>query len=125
MYTVAVRRDFSAQHFLVGDDWGEENKPHTHHYIVEIKLEGPDLDANGYLLDICDIESVLATQVGKYEDKILNNLTEFKNINPSLEHFARILCKTITAQIQTSNLSAIAIKIWENEMAWAEFHEKL
>lgn len=124
MYTVAVRRDFTARHFLVGDDWGEENRPHAHHYVVEIRLEGPALDGHGYLVDICDVESVLDTQVGCYKGKTLNELPEFKNLNPSLEHFSRILCKTIATQVETRNLTAIAIKVWENESAWAEFRKE-
>jgi hypothetical protein len=34
MYTVAVKRDFIASHFLVGGDWGSENERHAHHYVV-------------------------------------------------------------------------------------------
>ena len=125
MYTVAVRRDFTAQHYLVGDDWGDENKPHTHHYVVEIKLEGRELDKHGYLVDICDIESVLESQVDYYRGRVLNELPEFINLNPSLEHFARIFCKTIATQIQSEPLTAIAMKIWENKMAWAEYRKKI
>jgi 6-pyruvoyltetrahydropterin/6-carboxytetrahydropterin synthase len=43
MYTVAVKRDFVAQHFLVGGDWGAENQKHSHHYEVELQLEGATL----------------------------------------------------------------------------------
>jgi 6-pyruvoyltetrahydropterin/6-carboxytetrahydropterin synthase len=39
MYTVAVQRDFISGHFLVGGDWGAENKPHAHHYVVEVRLD--------------------------------------------------------------------------------------
>ena len=31
MYKVAVTREFIANHFLIGGDWGDENKPHAHH----------------------------------------------------------------------------------------------
>ena len=27
MYTVAVRRDLIARHYLIGGDWGAENNP--------------------------------------------------------------------------------------------------
>ena len=30
MYTVSVKRDFIARHFLIGGDWGRENEPHAH-----------------------------------------------------------------------------------------------
>jgi 6-pyruvoyltetrahydropterin/6-carboxytetrahydropterin synthase len=31
MYTVTITRDFVAQHFLIGGDWGAENQWHSHH----------------------------------------------------------------------------------------------
>jgi 6-pyruvoyltetrahydropterin/6-carboxytetrahydropterin synthase len=31
MYVVAVKREFDAQHFLIGGDWGPENEIHSHH----------------------------------------------------------------------------------------------
>lgn len=124
MYTVAVRRDLIARHFLVGGDWGEENNPHAHHYSIEVKLEGRNLDPHGYLTDICDIETVLETQVQYYRDTMLNDLPEFEALNPSIEHFARLICQKIAAQIQTGRLTAIAVRIWENDIAWAEFRHE-
>lgn len=125
MYSVAVQRDFFARHFLVGGDWGPENEPHAHHYVVEVRLEGRKLNEHGYLVDICEIESVLDTQIDYYRDKTINSLPEFEGLNPSLEHFARILCRAIVNTIQTRNLSVFAVKIWENNEAWAEYRENL
>ncbi|HNU72795.1 MAG TPA: 6-carboxytetrahydropterin synthase, partial [Thermodesulfobacteriota bacterium] len=56
MYSVAVRQAFSASHYLIGDDWGEESKLHQHDYLVEVCLEGQHLDAHFYLADISDIK---------------------------------------------------------------------
>jgi len=125
MYTIAVKRDLIASHFLVGGDWGNENELHAHHYVVEVRLEGRQLDQHGYLADICDIESVLDSQVNYYRDKTLNELPEFKDLNPSIEHFARILCQNLAAQIRTDQLDALSVKIWENDMAWAAFRKEL
>ena len=125
MYTVAVKRDFIASHFLVGGDWGNENEHHAHHYVVEVRLEGRKLDHHGYLTDICDIESVLDSQVSYYQDKTLNELPEFTELNPSIEHFARILCKNLASLIRIDNLASLTVKIWENDIAWAEFREEL
>lgn len=121
MYTVAVRRDFVAQHFLIGGDWGAENKWHSHHYQVEVQLEGESLDQHGYLVDIVDIEENLETLVGRYRDKTLNDLPEFEGLNPSIEHFSRIFCQKLAKRITASTLSGITIKIWENDIAWASY----
>ena len=121
MYTVAVKRDFVAQHFLIGGDWGPENEWHSHHYVVELQLSGPTLDQHGYLVDIVDIEANLEALVAYYKDKTLNDLPEFAGLNPSIEHFARILTTQLAERIQADTLSDLTVKIWENEIAWASY----
>lgn len=121
MYKVAVKRDFVAQHFLIGGDWGAENEWHSHHYYVEVQLAGAELDQHGYLVDIVDIETNLEALVVYYRDKTLNDLPEFAGLNPSIEHFARIFCQTMAERIQAPNLSEIAVQMWENEIAWASY----
>lgn len=122
MYTVAVKRDFVAQHFLIGGDWGPENEWHSHHYQVEVQLAGEALDQHGYLVDIVDIETNLETLVAYYRDKTLNDLPEFAGLNPSIEHFARVFCQALANRIQAPNLREMRLKIWENEIAWASYH---
>ena len=121
MYKVAVKRDFVAQHFLIGGDWGAENEKHSHHYVVELQLEGPILDEHGYLVDIVDIEANLDALVAHYRDRTLNDLPEFAGLNPSIEHFARILVESLADRIQTPTLTALTVVIWENEIAWASY----
>lgn len=125
MYTVAVKRDFVAQHFLVGGDWGPENERHSHHYQVEVQLRGDRLNRHGYLVDIVDIEAHLEALVEYYRDRTLNELPEFAGLNPSIEHFARILCESLADRIIAPTLKAIGVKIWEAEIAWASFHKDL
>jgi len=121
MYQVAVKRDFIAQHFLTGGDWGAENQPHSHHYTLELTLEGARLDQHGYLVDIVEIEQALEALVGHYRDHMLNEMPEFNGLNPSIERFAHLLCHTLSERIQAENISAVQVKVWENEIAWASY----
>jgi len=121
MYSVAVKRDFVAQHYLIGGDWGTENEKHSHHYVVELRLDGAALDQHGYLVDIVEIEQYMDTMVAYYRDNTLNDLPEFAGLNPSIEHFARILCQTMTNRISAPNISAVTMIIWENDIAWASY----
>ena len=121
LYSVAVKRDFVAQHFLIGGDWGAENFKHSHHYAVEVQLEGETLDRHGYLVDIVDIEKHLNDLVARYRDQTLNDLPEFSGLNPSIEHFSRLLCESLAARIKADTLARIAVKLWENEIAWASY----
>ena len=122
MYMVAVKRDFDAQHFLIGGDWGPENELHEHHYQVELQLQGATLDQHGYLVDIVDIERHLDALIEHFQGQILNELVEFEGLNPSIEHFSRIMCMSLSGDIKEANISRITIKLWENEIAWASFH---
>lgn len=124
MYTLAVKRDFIAQHYLIGGDWGPENELHSHHYRVELQLRGSELDEHGYLVDIVGVEAELDKIVAGYRDQTLNQLPQFTDLNPSIERFARILCHSLSDRIQAPNISMITVKVWENEIAWASYEMK-
>jgi 6-pyruvoyl-tetrahydropterin synthase len=124
MYQVSVKRDFVSEHFLIGGDWGPENQAHSHNYQVEVQLEGVTLDQHGYLVDIVEIKAHLEFLLNYFRNRTLNELQEFAGLNPSLEHFARIFCQSLSSRIAAPNLSAITVKLWEDESAWAAYRQE-
>ena len=124
MYELGIRRNFIARHFLVGGDWGPENFPNSHHYVLELQLEGKELDQHGYLVDIVDVEKQLDEIVNYYKDEMLNEKLEFAGLNPSLENFARIIATSLSDRIRAKNISEIKVVLWENESAWAAYELK-
>jgi 6-pyruvoyltetrahydropterin/6-carboxytetrahydropterin synthase len=121
-YTVGVLRDFVAQHFLFGGDWGRENQLHSHHYRMEAIFEGEKLDRHGYLLDIAVVKTQLDAVVERFRDRTLNDLPELGGGNPGLEPFARVLAESLAGRLDTAGLSGLRIKLWENEEAFATYH---
>ena len=121
IYALGARRDFVARHFLIGGDWGPENFPNSHHYILELQLEGRELDQHGYLVDIVDVEKHLDEIVDYYKEQMLNDKPEFAGLNPSIEHFARILATSLSERIKAANISIVKVVLWENESAWAAY----
>jgi 6-pyruvoyltetrahydropterin/6-carboxytetrahydropterin synthase len=124
MYELGIKRDFIARHFLIGGDWGPENFPNSHHYVLELRLEGSELDQHGYLVDIIDVEKHLDEIVDYYKDQMLNEKLEFSGLNPSIENFARILAISLNEQIKAENISELKVVLWENESAWAAYELK-
>lgn len=121
MYTVAVTRDFIANHFLVGGDWGRENATHAHHYVVEISVESDTLNQHGYLVDIVDLEEALDQIVDDFRDSLLNDKPAFAGLNPSLEHFSRIIAERLVSLLHETPKGSLAVKLWENETCWAGY----
>ena len=121
MYTLAVRKDFIARHYLIGGDWGPENYPNSHHYLLELRLAGDSLDQHGYLVDIVEVDKHLGEVVGYYNEKMLNDLPEFAGINPSIEHFSRFLCEAFNERLSFANISKVKVVLWENDTAWVSY----
>lgn len=123
MYSLGVRRDFIASHFLIGGDWGAENFPHSHHYVCEVIIESATLDQHGYLVDIVAVEASLDQVIGYFKDSLLNDKVEFAGLNPSIEHFSRILCEKLLSGINPPGEGVLTIKLWENDTCWASFRQ--
>lgn len=120
MYRLAITRDFIARHFLIGGDWGAENFEHSHHYKVQVLLQGASLDAHGYLVDIVELEAALQETIARYRDRTLNELAPFADRNPSLERFARLLYEDLRDRPVLRDLS-LAVTLWENNRDWAAY----
>lgn len=123
MYTLAVTRDFIANHYLVGGDWGAENFPHAHNYVVEVSIESNQLDKHGYLVDIVEVEAAFTLVVDYFRDSLLNDKQEFFGLNPSIEHFSRIISEKLLPLINPPGTGSLVVKLWENASCWAAFRQ--
>jgi 6-pyruvoyltetrahydropterin/6-carboxytetrahydropterin synthase len=74
-------------------------------------------------VDIVEIEAALKDQVDYFRDSMLNDKPEFAGLNPSLEHFSRILNERLLAGITPPGHGALTVKLWENESCWAAFRQ--
>ncbi len=119
MFRVAVRRHFTARHFLIGGDWGSENQPHEHSYALEVRLEGPCLDRRGFLMDIVEVKGRMDGIMNRLKDRLLNGLPEFAGLNPSIEQLADQCCRWFLDGLKKPPVSAVEVRVFENEDTWA------
>ena len=120
MYHLGTQREFIARHFLIGGDFGAENFEHSHAYRLEIFLTGPSLDRHGYLIDLIDLERAVDEVVALYRERLLNETPAFSGLNPSIEHFSRILHEALMARLEVPSLT-LRVKLWENGRDWAGY----
>lgn len=125
MYQIAVRRDFSAKHFLMGENRGKEGRPHSHQYTVELSLEGPELNEEGFLVDIDVVKGRLDLLLSRIEDQNLNSLPEIAGTNPSIERLAAYICDGIEIEDGCAELASMTVKVWEDDEAWASCRRDL
>jgi 6-pyruvoyltetrahydropterin/6-carboxytetrahydropterin synthase len=125
MYTVGVQREVITQHYLIGAGFGPENQRHSHVYRIEFRLAGGHLDGHGFLADIDAMTAGLDEVLAGIRDKTLNDLPEFEGLNPSIEHLARILCRTLRSRFLDVRLREATVTVWESPWAWAAHTETL
>jgi 6-pyruvoyltetrahydropterin/6-carboxytetrahydropterin synthase len=125
MYSLGMRREFSARHYLEGGDWGAENIEHPHRYRMELILEAESLDRHGFLVDIVEVADHLDSVVVYFQDKTLNTLAVFSELNPSIERLARVLHDAFRERLAHLALDAMTVTIWEDEIAWTSYRAKL
>ena len=125
MYKLRLKRSFVAQHYLTVPDCGPENEWHSHAYALELVLRGHELDKHGYLVDIDHVKAEIDVILKRFRDATLNDDPDFAGLNPSVEHFARIVCQYLRDTLKRSNLDYLTVKIWEDEEAWASFETEL
>ena len=119
MFRLCFQRDFTARHFLTGGDWGPENALHAHRYRIEWELRAPELNVHGYLVDLVEVERSLGDALDRYRGALLNELPEFAGMNPSLERFVKLLWDRLSASLPP--VVSCAVRLWENESAWAGY----
>jgi 6-pyruvoyltetrahydropterin/6-carboxytetrahydropterin synthase len=125
MYSLGVRREFSARHYLVGGDWGDENIEHSHRYRMELVLEALALDRHGFLVDIVEVEGYLEEITALFRGKILNELAAFAGLNPSIERLATVIHAAFRDRLGHLSLAGLAVTIWEDDIAWTSYRTAL
>lgn len=121
MYQLSIRKDFVAQHYLIVPDCGPENINHSHVYALELLIQGDELDQYGYLVDIDVVKSEMNKVIGRYRDKTLNETPSFLGLNPSVEHFARIVTHELAPALSRPNITRMVVKMWEDAECWASY----
>lgn len=123
MFATGIQHNLRARHYLRGN-FGEEARPHSHPYRVELICRTPDLDANGFSTDIDLLESALASTLGQIDDVLLNELPYFRERQPSLENLCRYIFDSLKEALAPT-AREIEIRIWESATAWASYTDRL
>lgn len=98
MYTLTVKKSFSAAHYLV-DYPGDCKRIHGHNYKVTVSIKSKQLNKNGMVWDLIKFQSLLTDCLKPFDHQLLNELELFKGLNPTSENIARLIFKDMTGKI--------------------------
>jgi 6-pyruvoyltetrahydropterin/6-carboxytetrahydropterin synthase len=123
VFELSVCVNFSSAHHLRGYE-GDCARPHGHTWKVEFHASAEQLDSVGMALDFRVLKKAAREIVSAWDHRDLNELPDFKSVNPTAENIARLCFERLEAALKSSGASADKVTVWESEDAAATYRPR-
>ncbi len=120
MYELVVEKTFAGAHNLRGYD-GDCEKLHGHNWRVEVTLKAEKLNEIGMVMDFKIVKKKLGEILSHFDHSYLNELSEFKQENPTTENVSKVIYNNLSAQLPPEIFVA-KVKTWESEKCAAAYY---
>jgi len=118
MWLISTESHFSAAHQLRGYQ-GECGGVHGHNFKVRVTVETNKLESVGFGVDFRELKLTLQNLTNKLDHKNLNELPEFKNVNPTAENIAKLIWEDLKRKIRDSipkeKVKLKEVRVWESD----------
>ena len=118
MYTIKVRSNFSGAHNL-REYKGKCEELHGHNWHVEVVASAKDLDKAGMVVDFKELKELLDKTLAGLDHKYLNEVDQFKKVNPTSENIARYIYETVSKE--KPDLKINEVTVWETDTSSATY----
>jgi 6-pyruvoyltetrahydropterin/6-carboxytetrahydropterin synthase len=120
MFELKIITQFAAAHRLLNFQ-GKCEQLHGHNWKVEVFVRATQLDSAGLVRDFGEIKAVTHDVLNSLDHHYLNELTPFKEENPSSEHIARYLFQELSRRLNDDRAQVSKISVWESDSACATY----
>ncbi len=114
MYELTVESAFSAAHRL-REYRGKCENLHGHNWRVEVTIASKQLDKRGMVIDFRKLKEKLGSILDKLDHTYLNELSEFKKINPTSENIASYIYSRLKKLITGKKITVKKVSVWETK----------
>lgn len=119
MYELLVTAGFAAAHCLRGYK-GSCEKLHGHNWKIDVVLEAEKLDEIGMVVDFKDVKAALREVLEALDHSFLNDLPQFKQMNPTTENIARYVSESLAPRLP-HGVRVKSVTSWESENCGAKY----
>ncbi len=114
MFELSVDSHFDAAHCLDGYD-GDCARVHGHTWKVTVTVEAGRTGPLGMSVDFKDIARALDETVARFDHRILNDLDEFRDCNPTAERIAMLLYEQLGERLNSDSTAVRSVTVWEGD----------
>ena len=120
MYELKIVTQFGAAH-RIRDIGGKCEDLHGHNWKIEVYVRGEKLGKDGLVIDFKVIKRATKEIIDRLDHKFLNELEEFKDINPSSENIARLIYEALARELDSDKIKVSRVAAWESDSACAAY----
>jgi len=113
MYVLSADTHFSAAHCLPGYQ-GNCARMHGHTWQVTVSISAEAVDDLGMCVDFKELSGALDEIVGRFDHRNLNDLEEFRDINPTSENLARIIYEDLAGEFAGAVFKVVSVTVAES-----------
>ena len=121
MYLLKVSSHFDSAHRLLGYP-GACERPHGHTWRVQVMVAVDELDSLGLGMDFHKLEQIVEDVLGHYDHRMLNDLPEFREQNPTAENLARIIFQQVRDRLP-DRCRVVEVEVRESDKFSAVYRE--
>jgi len=111
---IFIRTHFSGGHHLRAYPGNCEN-PHGHNWKVKVTVRAVQLDHLGMGIDFKQLKTTVNTVIDELDHHDLNEHPTFHTINPSSEHIAMFLFRSLKDPLHTERYSLYSVEVRETD----------
>jgi len=120
VFELKIISQFAAAHQLRAFH-GKCEQLHGHNWKVEVYVTGNTLGDDGLLIDFGIIKADTKKALKELDHKFLNELTPFKEENPSSENIARYIYDYLSNSLNNDKVKVSRVAAWESDTACATY----
>ena len=116
MFRVTITKSFSAAHVLK-EIGGKCEELHGHNFKVEVTVSSKKLNDEGILIDFRVLKGWTMEILEDLDHKYLNDLPQFKGVNPSSEIVAKHIFDRLSVKVLPLKIKVDEVVVWESDNA--------
>ena len=121
MFELCVRDHIAAAHFLRNYE-GKCKNLHGHTWKIAIYIKSHQLNSVGMVVDFIDVKTNLKNFLTHLDHVCLNDLSYFKEVNPTTENLAKYVYVNFSKMI--SPLRLTKVEVWESDTSSITYTEE-
>ena len=125
MYSLAVNDFFMVAHSLKGDEFGLAQKLHGATFEITTEYQVKELQSSGIVIDVVVASDALKAVISQLNYKNLDDLSEFKNVNTTMEILSKYIHKEICKHLSGNFEGNLKVIIKESPLAYCSYEGKI